>query len=150
MFQFCEQLEYLDLSNFNITKVTNMVFMFAFCHKLKEIKGINNFNNFKKININGIFQDYKELDLYNFNSSDEIKNKYKDLLSALNSINSNIIEFFDVKEKINVNFNSIDNKINFSISCYTIDILHSIQERLYLDFPELKNKNINFFSNGFS
>ena len=42
MFKGCKTLQYLDLSNFNITNISNMERMFAQCHKLKEIKGINN------------------------------------------------------------------------------------------------------------
>ena len=43
LFQECKELEYLDLSNFNTEKVTNMQAMFNHCIKLKEIKGIENF-----------------------------------------------------------------------------------------------------------
>ena len=41
MFKGCKTLQYLDLFNFNITNISNMERMFAQCHKLKEIKGIN-------------------------------------------------------------------------------------------------------------
>ena len=41
MIQECYDLEYLDLSNFNIHNVTDMEAMFNNCHKLKEIKGIH-------------------------------------------------------------------------------------------------------------
>ena len=41
MFSQCNELEYLDLSNFNTSKVTNMFGMFNQCYILKEIKGIN-------------------------------------------------------------------------------------------------------------
>ena len=44
MFGECYELEYLDLSNFDTSNVTNMSFMFSNCNKLKEIKGINKFN----------------------------------------------------------------------------------------------------------
>ena len=40
MFQECNELISLDLSNFNTSKVTDMGWMFNKCHKLKEIKGI--------------------------------------------------------------------------------------------------------------
>ena len=43
MFQSCNELEYLDLSNFNTSNVNDMSGMFHGCNKLKEIKGINNF-----------------------------------------------------------------------------------------------------------
>ena len=38
MFQLCNELEYLDLSNFNTSNVTDMEGMFNECHKLKEKK----------------------------------------------------------------------------------------------------------------
>ena len=46
--------------------------MFNQCHKLKEIKGINNFNTSKVTNMNTMFQNCYELehlDLSNFNTS---------------------------------------------------------------------------------
>ena len=51
--------------------VTDMSWMFNQCHKLKEIKGINNFNTIKVKNINSMFQRCNELeylDLSNFNT----------------------------------------------------------------------------------
>ena len=36
MFQGCYELEYLDLSNFSTSKVSDMGFMFALCNKLKK------------------------------------------------------------------------------------------------------------------
>ena len=39
MFQNCNELEYLDLSNFNTSKVNNIKIMFSECKKLKEITG---------------------------------------------------------------------------------------------------------------
>ena len=44
MFKECKEFENIYLSNFNTSKVTDMIGMFDKCHKLKEIKGINNFN----------------------------------------------------------------------------------------------------------
>ena len=60
MFQLCEELEYLDLSNFNIENVTKMNHMFNQCHKLKEIKGINKFITNKVTDMNTMFQLCKE------------------------------------------------------------------------------------------
>ena len=71
MFQQCKELLYLDLSNFNTSKVTDMSWMFAGCHKLKEIKGINNFNTNNATKINSIFKGCNQLlnlDLPNFNT----------------------------------------------------------------------------------
>ena len=42
MFQGCNELEYLNLSNFNTSNVLDMGWMFNKCFKLKEIKGIEN------------------------------------------------------------------------------------------------------------
>ena len=42
MFEKCNELEYIDLSNFDINNTTNMGNIFSGCHKLKEIKGIKN------------------------------------------------------------------------------------------------------------
>ena len=47
MFCKCEELEYLDLSNFNTSKVEHYCGIFKGCSKLKEIKGINQFNSSK-------------------------------------------------------------------------------------------------------
>ena len=55
MFAFCNELEYLDLSNFDTSNVINMNYMFLDCHKLKEIKGLNKFNTKNVIDISGMF-----------------------------------------------------------------------------------------------
>ena len=61
MFQQCNELEYLDLSNFDTANVINMSFMFNECHKLKEIKGINKFTTNKVTDMSGMFQQCNEL-----------------------------------------------------------------------------------------
>ena len=71
MFQECNELEYLDLSNFNTINVTDMSYLFNKCHKLKKIKGINNFNTINVTDMSGMFQACNELeylDLSNFNT----------------------------------------------------------------------------------
>ena len=48
----CHRLkEIKGINNFNTSKVINMKAMFNECHKLKEIKGINNFNTSKVTNM---------------------------------------------------------------------------------------------------
>ena len=44
MFQFCNELESLNLSNFDTSKVNNMECMFNSCNLLKEINGLEKFN----------------------------------------------------------------------------------------------------------
>ena len=38
IFQECEEIKYLDLSNFNTLKVSDISFMFNKCFNLREIK----------------------------------------------------------------------------------------------------------------
>ena len=50
-----------------------MGFLFNECHKIKEIKGIENFNTIKVTNMNSMFQEWNELEnlnLSNFNTID--------------------------------------------------------------------------------
>ena len=75
MFQTCVELEYLDLTNFDISNVTDMSGMFNQCIKLKEIKGLNNFNTKKIVSMPIMFQECIELrylDLSNFDTSNVI------------------------------------------------------------------------------
>ena len=56
MFQHCKELKYLELTNFNTSKVTTMSFMFNECSKLKEIKGLNKFNTDKVVTMKAMFK----------------------------------------------------------------------------------------------
>ena len=56
MFCKCKELEYLDISNFDTSNVTDVSGMFSGCNKLKEIIGINNFSLNNVINMQGLFQ----------------------------------------------------------------------------------------------
>ena len=49
MFRLCIELEYLDLSSFDTSNVTDMSGMFNRCYELKEVKGINKFIQIKLI-----------------------------------------------------------------------------------------------------
>ena len=105
MFQECKELEYLDLSNFDTSNVTNMSFMFANCHKLKEIKGINQFNTNKVADMNTMFQACHKLEylhLSNFNTSNVINMSW-----MFNQCNE--LKYL--------------NLLNFSINCHTKNML---------------------------
>ena len=70
-FQNCNEIEYLDLSNFDTSNATDMGGMFMECYKLKEIKGINEFNTSNFNSLKGTFQNCREmeyLDLSNFDN----------------------------------------------------------------------------------
>ena len=121
MFQECFELKHVDISNFNFKNAKNIRWMFNKCYKLKEIKGINIINNLKDINKNGIFDDCPNLkNISNY----EYKNK------------KNII-----KRQINIKFTSIDQKINdYNMTCYNTDIFENVLEKIYLKYPKYKNK----------
>ena len=66
------ELEYLELSNFDTSNVTDMIGIFNECHKLKEIKGINKFITNKVTNMKSMFAacyELEYLELTNFNTS---------------------------------------------------------------------------------
>ena len=48
MFKSCNELEYLDLSNYNISNVTDKESIFSGCNKLKQIKGEEKFRTSQK------------------------------------------------------------------------------------------------------
>ena len=87
MFNECHELEYLDLSNFNTFNVDHMGLMFSGCYKLKEIKGLNNFDTSYVKYIYGMFQKCKELeyldlsnfDIYNVEKTDFMFNECEKL-----------------------------------------------------------------------
>ena len=161
MFEECEELEYLDLSNFNTSNVTNMEFMFKRCYKLKEIKGINNFNISKVEKKEEMFEECKELsysDLSDFNIFNDINNKKQTKNDYNEEKNENLgnIGGFDSQEQIMDNsekkfvllFRTSDQTINYSLNCDKSDIFSEVEEKLYCEFPELKQKNISFIVNG--
>ena len=57
MFQECNGLEYLDLSNLDTFNLIDVSWAFNGCQNLKEIKGINNFNT---INVNSIYAMFRD------------------------------------------------------------------------------------------
>ena len=75
MFKFCEKFEYLDLSNFDTSEVTNMEAMFGGCYNLKHLKGINQFNTSNVTTMRQMFRECEQLrnlDLSNFDTSELI------------------------------------------------------------------------------
>ena len=129
MFQEYFELEYIDISNFNTKNIKNMRWVFNKCYKLKDIKGINILNNTKGINKTGIFDDCPKLKNIPNEGGGSLKN----------------IE----KKQITIIFSSVDQRINdYSMTCYNTDIFETIKEKIILKFPELKHKEIYFFSGG--
>ena len=89
-----------------------MSFMYNKCHKLKELKGINNFKTNKVICMKGMFQGCYELeylDLSNFNTSNVINlsfmfnqcTKLKQIIGIINFNISKVINKEEMFEKCN-------------------------------------------------
>ena len=62
MFLECNEIDYLDLSNFNTNNSTDISILFYNCTKLKEIKGVNNFDTTKVMNMSYMFYGCNELE----------------------------------------------------------------------------------------
>ena len=138
MFSECFDLEFLDLSNFDTSNVTDTSYMFNKCYELKEIKGINNFNLDKIIRKEEMFSE----------CNNELKKNNK-LISQLNKSNQNIEQINQEKKLITVIFNSSSQHIKqFPLSCYNTDSFLILEEKLFLEKPELKHKKIFYMANG--
>ena len=90
------------------------------------------------------------------NNNDIIKNEIKskdkelnELKSNLNKINNNETnEKFGRQQMMCVYFTSMDQKINFPVPCINTDIFAEVEEKLYKQFPEYRETNNFFISNG--
>ena len=102
--------------------------MFNKCYKLKEIKGIQIFENINNITKIGLFDDCPNLE--------NIPNK---LISPPKK--------FDKKE-ITVKFILQDQSLSFVITCFNTDIFEKIKEKIIMQHTELKHKDIYFLSGG--
>ncbi len=67
LFQQCENIVYLDLSGWDTSGVTNFTNMFYQCYTLTEIKGIEDFNFTKAVNLGAMF--YQDFDLRGLDTS---------------------------------------------------------------------------------
>ena len=55
----------------------------------------------------------------------------------------------DIKEKpMAVNFRTVDQRINFPMICYYYQTFSELEQNLYIEFPDLSQKNIFFVYNG--
>ena len=162
MFEECVELEYLDLSNFNTSNITNMGRMFFKCHKLKQIKGINNFNIKKGTNTSGMFDECNQLEYlvlskFNISKININENKLKSQLNEEKNKNIKLLnDLYIEKKKVNdilnqaiaINFISVEKSINHPIICFSNDLFSEVEEKLYREYPELRNNNIYFIANG--
>ena len=134
----------------------------------KEVKYLNEeLNHFKKIIViqdSKIKQIEKIINLknnYNFNNEKIIPFEYlkcqlnqKDeelniLKTKIQNIEKSdkIIHFFQDRIRF-INFVSTDQRIKKQIVCLKDELFSKVEERLYEEYPEYKNKNIFFYANG--
>ena len=137
LFSECKSLEYLDLSNFDTSNVEYITQMFSYCSKLKEIKGINNFNIKTNIDTWGMFIGCDELDYLTISDNKISVDIHKLISKRLKKENSISIMFFIP-----------DKNIHYPIPCNEFDTFSKIEIKLFEEFPELKSKNIYYVVNG--
>ena len=71
-------------------------------------------------------------------------NNVTDINNNYLNINNEIL----LEKVIAVNFISKDEKINYPMACLSSEMFEKVEERLYHEFPELREKNIYFMANG--
>ena len=72
MFSNCENLTYINSSNWNTSNVTEMIWLFVRCNSLRTVEGINNWDTKKVTNMDSVFSECRSLtslDLSNWNTS---------------------------------------------------------------------------------
>ena len=99
---------------------------------------INNINSGDNI----IIQNYKNI----INQKEQELNNLKSKIQN-NNISSKI-NYIDINRMMTVNFISMDSKIHFAIPCLDTDTFAEVEEKLYKQFPEYRETNNSFLSNG--
>ena len=97
--------------------VTNMSFMFSKCHKLREIKGINNFNTINVTDMSAMFQECNELeylDLFNFNTYN---------VTDMEAMFNNCHKLKEIKGINNFDLTNVKNKEKIFDGCYNLNKL---------------------------
>ena len=64
MFSHCDKLKFLDLTNFDTSKVISFTGTFADCASLNEIKGLSTFNTSKALEFNAMFVSCNNLKVF--------------------------------------------------------------------------------------
>ena len=84
----------------------------------------------------------------NDNKNDKDKNSYQQNLNNNNKEDEKI-KLSEIKnDPIAVIFISIDQNITYPVAGYDSDNFSKFEEKLFLEYPELKNKNIYYLANG--
>ena len=159
MFNSCNKLISLDLSNFNTSKVTDMSYMFYYCNKLTSLD-VSNFDTSNVTNMSYIFNSCSaltSLDLSNFNTSNVTKmNNMFNSCSALTSLdlsNFNTSKVTDMSSMFNscMALTSLDVS-NFNTSNVTkmSNMFNSCSALTSLDVSNFNTSNVTSMSNMFN
>ena len=91
----------------------------------------------------------KQLEKELENSKNMVKELKGKEIEKLKQNNNSLNNIKPGEEIYSINFDSFDKKIrNYSITCKNTDIFVKIEEQLYEDYPEYKNKETYFLVNG--
>ena len=134
MFDGCCELEYLDLSNLDTSKVDDMGFMFSGCNKLKEIKGINQFNTSNATDMFAMFQHCYELEYLDLSSFD---------MSNVKNMGVMFSDCNKLKEIKGINKFNTSNATNMGVmfqNCFELE---------YLDLSNFYTSNVKDMNNMF-
>jgi hypothetical protein len=77
----------------------------------------------------------------------KLRSELKDKDIDFSNFSKNEIIFND-EDKIKIHFSSLDQNINISLLCTNYEIFAEVEEKLYQKFPEYRETNNCFFSNG--
>ena len=110
--------------------------------KIQELKSKvqllkNQLNNYK-VNTNSE-QEIKQLKKDLQKKEEETKKDFKDISTTFTAT---------FEEDLKVRFISSDNRLDTTISCFSWDKFSNLEEKLYQKFPEFRNENNFFISNG--
>ena len=88
--------------------------------------------------------DYEIMELKNL-----LSQKNKEIEQLKSKLNANSLDIINPGEKIlAINFTSVDNRINYFLPCKNVDIFVRIEEKLYDEYPEYKDKETYFLCQG--
>ena len=127
LFNQCNKLEYLDLSNFDTSNVTNTGFMFNECYKLKVIKGINNFDTSNVVYMIGMFQGCRELEYLDLSNFKTFK------VDNMEYLFNNCNKLKEIKGINNFNTSKVKNMIAMFNECNQLE---------YLDLSNFNTSNV--------
>ena len=124
------------------------------CSSTKEQKGNNNKNNNITIPYDSSTYQKQEIQNNKIYNNDKIDNNAKINKNKIENKekinkNNNDINKKEAKNKIiGIKFLSMDQTIDYILTCNTADFFREVEKKLYIEFSQLVNKNIHFAFNG--